>query len=291
MRYFLSGAIRNMLPIAVAISIPILFLGCGQLADPNQIIIAKYQDESIRRAKIKKVLREMTDEERPLIQSRDDLLKVLETYLDNRIKADVAKQLREAGSIEVPREYAARVYYSIHPEFINLDKVADPSAMNVSKADLAALQAEVEFGIDDELDKLYAEAAIQFKVREYIENRMGTITEEEFRQEYEVRKAGLVKYEIIEFDALRFSSVSQAADVRRRIDAGEDFGALLEAMFAVDRNSVQRSAFENNLTNPKFGRFWYTVTGCKQHENNIDKIAHGYDPLLGRKLVRKKIGQ
>ncbi len=253
-----------ILTIAVLLGSAAFLPRCSKLADPNQIIIAKYQGESIRRADIKRVLRDMTDEERPLIQTRDDLLKALKNYLDGRIKADMAGQLKRAGNIEVPRELASQMYYARHPEFINLNKVDDPSAMNVTEVGLAALQAEVEFGIDDELDKLYEEAAIQYSVSEYIKNRRGTITEEELREEYEARKEGLIKFELIEFDAMRFSSAAEAAAMRRRIDAGEDFGTLLEAMFAADPNSVQRSAFENNPANSKFAQFWYTVTGCKK---------------------------
>jgi PPIC-type PPIASE domain len=254
----------TVLSVAVLLGSAAVLAGCSKLADPNQIIIAKYQGENIRRADIKRVLREMTDEERPLIQSRDDLLKALNDYLDTRIKADVASKLKSAGAIEVPRDLAKQVYYSKHPEFINLDKVDDPSAMNVTEVGLAALQAEVEFGIDDELAKLYEEAAIQYKVSEYIQNRRGIISESELRNEYEVRKDALVQFELIEFDAMRFPAAAQAAAVRRRIDAGEDFTTLLEAMYAADPNSVQRSAFENNPANPKFRQFWYTVTGCKK---------------------------
>jgi hypothetical protein len=240
--------------------------GCGRIADPNRKVIAEFSGEKMRRSDLKKIIREMSDEERPLIQSRDDLIDTLNRHINESIKAEVAKGLRLEKKITVHRDQARAIYFAQNPEFVNVASVVDPSVMDLSEIELVALQAEMEFGIDDVEEILYREAGFQYRIQEYIESGGATIDPVEFAAEYELLKKSLVTFELIDFIGIRFPNArgaqEEAQKARERIDAGERFDDVLQSYMAINGEFGMRSAFENNPSQPRFRRFWYSVTGC-----------------------------
>lgn len=253
---------------ALTVTILVSSGGCGRIADPNRQVIANFSDETLRRSDLKKIIREMTDEERPLIQTRDDLLDTLNHYINESIKSDVAKELRLAKKINVPREQARAIYFAKNPEFVGVASVVDPSVMDITQNELVALQAEMEFGIDDEMEILYREAGIQYRIQEYIASGEAEIDPEEFSVEYELRKKSLVTFELIDFIGIRFPNArgaqEEARKARGRIDAGESFDDVLQSYMKANEQFGMRAAFENNPAQPRFQRFWYSVTGCEK---------------------------
>ena len=168
----------------------------------------------------------------------------------------------------MPREQARAIYFAKNPEFVDIDGMTDPSVMNISQGELAALQAEMEFGIDDELEILYREAAFQYRIQEYIDSGAAKIEPDEFAAEYERQKKSLVTFELVDFIGIRIPNArgaqQEAAKARRRVDDGESFDDVLQSYMKINGEFGMRAAFENNPSKPRFQRFWYSVTGCKK---------------------------
>lgn len=260
---------RGAMYCAVGLVLLVAGSGCGWIADKNRIIVANIDDEPIRRGDLKRILREMSDAERPLVQNRGDLLRALNKYIDDRIKSDLVAELRAEKKISVPREVAKESYLQKHPEDRNIFAIQDPAALDLSQAGLEAVKAGVEFKIDDEEELLLREQAIMYRVQEAL--RAGTliITDDEFEQEYSFRKDDLKNFEQIEFLGIRFpttlpDATAEAAAARRLIDQGQSFDRVAEFYASRDPAFVLRSGFENNPASDKFRTFWSQVSGCKK---------------------------
>ena len=226
--------------------------GCGLIADKDLIKVAKINDKYIRRGDLFKILREMPNEERPIIQNRGDLLRVLQGYVDDRIKEELAQQLESEGKIKVARELAERLFRQQHPE-LWVD-IANPEEYGISQEELEALKFEREDRIDQLREKLLAEAAVRWLV---------------VMLSIRLRKDELRNFETIEFTALCFpaaqaNSEVEAASVMKRLDAGEQFEDLVEEYAAKDTSLVIHSAIENNPALLRFRTFWMSASGCKK---------------------------
>jgi len=255
------------LPVVVALLLPLSFTGCGNIANLDRKIVAEFRGENIRRADLRQTIYDMTDEERPLIQNRQDLLDALNGHIDEEIKADLAKKLRKSKELTVQREQARMIYFAKNPEYLDLDKITDPSIMGFSKRDLRALQAEIEFGIDDEMELLYREAAVRYHIQKLIDAGNIKIDDNQFAVEYERRKSSLYTFEFIDFIGVRIPNGTGAREdiiqARRRLDEGEPILTVVESYIERDRAFGMRAAFENNPSKVHFRPFWFNVTGCK----------------------------
>ncbi|MFP6583803.1 MAG: hypothetical protein VCD00_14785 [Candidatus Hydrogenedentota bacterium] len=242
--------------------------GCGAIADPDRKVIANFEGEKFRRGDLRDVIREMSDEDRPLIQTRDDLVETLNDHLNKQILIMEARELRIEEKLEVSREHARRIYFAKHPEYVNVEKMTDPSVMGISQNDLMALQAELEFGIDDEMELLFQAAAFEYRVQHFIETAKPKIEEWEFEDEYDARKESLFTFETVDFIGIRFplgpGAQKEAVKARGRIDAGEPFQDVLRKYLALSPDFGIRAAFDNNPTKMRFVQFWYGVTGSKK---------------------------
>jgi hypothetical protein len=234
---------------------------CGKLADTDQFIIAKYQDEVIRRADLKEALRDMSDEDRPLIQNREDVLNALNKLINDKIKDDLAKTLRKEDKITVDRSEARIVYFKKFPEYENVYRITDPSQMDFSERHLKAMKAEVEFGIDEEVDILYRDEAHRFYTKELVSNGTITVTQEELDAEYQIYRNELKTYEIVSFDAMVFGDIEAAAAIRTRIQEGESFNQVFNEMRSKTPQLAIGRAFQNNPDQIQFRQFWHTVGG------------------------------
>ncbi len=243
--------------------------GCGYIADDDQKIIAKWDDETFRRADMKRVLRKMTDEERPLIQTKGDLLRAVGKHVDDQIKKSAVKQLRAGNKLEPRRDAAREAYFKKFPEYRTVYEIQDPAAVEMTQADLNALKEAIELGIDDEEENLMLDDAVLVMAREAVQNGTLTVGEDEYGAEYRMREGELVQFESIEFLALQFpadkpNAVAEAAEARRRIDAGETFDQVAGPYAEKDPSMALRSGFENNPSVPKFREFWEMATGAKK---------------------------
>ncbi len=263
------GARSAWARVSLLLAACLAFPGCGYIADDDQKIIAKWDNEVFRRADMDRVLRKMTDEERPLIQTKGDLLRALNKHVDDQVKKAAVKQLRAENKLEPRRDAAREAYFKKFPEYRTVYEIQDPAAVEMTQADLNALKEAIELGIDDEEEKLMLDDAVLVMARDAFQEGAITLTDDEFAGEYRMRESELVQFESIEFLALRFpadmpNAVSVAAEARRRIDAGETFDQVAGPYAEKDPSLALRSEFENNPNVPKFREFWEMATGAKK---------------------------
>jgi hypothetical protein len=251
----------------LAISCLLVAAGCGFIADKRRIVIAKMDGKNITRGDLEKYIRDLPDEERPLIQTKADSLETLNSWINDRIKGTLAAQLKKEGKIEVSRDAARERYFQKHPDYRSAYQVQDPSVLEMTQGDLAAVKAEIEFGTDEEVERLLRDEALKYKIYEAIQNKTVTLTADDVHREYDRRKDELIQPEYIEFIALQLplmmpDAIARAADARRRIDSGEKFDDVVQPYFAQDANFAYKGALQNDPSAARFKSFWETAHGA-----------------------------
>ena len=246
-----------------------LSIGCGLIADKDRIVVARIGDDSITRGDIDRILRNMPDDERPIIQNKWDLQRMLNSYLDDRLKDQIAEELVEEGKISVTREAARDNYLAANPDYAQVYEIKDPTQLGMTPQDIAAVKAEIEFGIDDVQKEMLREAAMQYLLREGVESGTLFVTDEEFEEEYALRKRELINFEAIDFIAIRFpvevpDAVARAGELRRMIDSGRPFEEVAAAVQEQNPNLIFESTFENNPAKQQFRTFWDAAHGAQE---------------------------
>jgi hypothetical protein len=154
----------------------------------------------------------MDDRERPKIASRGDFLRVLNQYIDQRIKIPLGKKLFEEGKIKLDREVAREQFFrSAGDEQEELRAIwnmpipegdAITPLMEVYNLTPSSLRTMKEY-IEQETDKIYeqllGEQAIAYLVSEDIKAGKLNITNEELEREYNLKKDSYHIYESIKF--------------------------------------------------------------------------------------------
>lgn len=277
-----------------------LFLGgCGYIADKDRIVIARFGGEPITRGDFKDYLSELPDEERPLIQTLNDALDALNFWINDRIKADLAKTLSAEGKIQVSRDVAREQYFQKHPEFRNAYELADPTPLGISQGELAAIQYEIEAGTDEEVERLLREEALRYTIQQAAQNRTISIAPDEIRREYESRKNDFVRYEFIEFFGLQFPIempqwAALSGEARRRVDSGESFNDVVSSFVSRDPGfGLPRSGLQNDPGADRFKSFWATVHGAQKGQivGPVLLPAHDEyvaDPQTGQPVKRTR---
>lgn len=242
-------------------------VGCGWLADRDRLVIAKIQDRNITRADFNQVLREMRDDERPIITNKGDRLRFLRQYLDQQMKKALAEKLTEEGKINIPREYVAQLFDQQHPEYAQMASIARPEDYQLSKYDLASMRVQREEGIDRMQLEMQSEAAIQYRIQQAVQDKTLVVEPEELAAAYEDRKEELKTFEKVEFVGLRFygneiESSARAAQVLQRVQAGEPFESIVEQFRAANPDNVLQATIENNPSLEKFRGFWAQASGA-----------------------------
>jgi hypothetical protein len=262
--------------------------GCGWIADKDRIKVAKIGDQYITRGDLFRVLREMSDEERPDVRTRSDLNRVLREHIDESIRNPLGEQLQREKKINVTREQAKQQFFAMHPEenFQLLFTTDNPEAFGMSRAEWEGALAEAELEIDRVEIELRGQSAVAYRAAEAVKNKTLVVSDEELQQEYDVRKAELNKPEQIHFLAIRFKTSepdaeSQAAEVRKRLDAGENFDTLVREYLAKSKDYILDSDIRNDPNMPKFANFWLTASGGKPGDILGPVFMPAYD-LMGR---------
>jgi hypothetical protein len=241
-------------------------------ADMDNVVIAKIDDEDITRAGLMDVLRKMPDDKRPIIRSKGDVLRVLRSHLDKRIKEHHGRMLEVEGKVQIPRELAENVWREEDPDWANIgpDSLAD---FGMGEDDWQFIQEEREIRIDKVQDRLLGEAALQYLAMEGANTGSLTVTQEEIEREYRLQKYALQTKERIAFLGIRFpdayfaNGLELAAGVRKRIDGGEDFDAVAADTRARGLQNglslVSESEIENDPAQDRFDSFWMTAEGAE----------------------------
>lgn len=269
---------RRFALIALGLLLGMTSLKCGMMVDTDRIVVARMDGEPIRRGDLNRIIRAMTDEERPIIQNRGDLLRTLNRHIDGLIKGELGRRLREEGKIQIPREQAEAVYFERHPEYRSIRAMKDPESLGYSPKEFEAFKQQVEYEIDDIESSLYADASILYAAAEAFQSGTLVVGDEEYQAEYNLRKEGIISLERISFSAFRFLAAmpdagERAATVRRRLDDGEYFETLVEEFRASNPDSLlPNSVMENNPAVPKFANAWVTLHGAE--------VGRIYGPLF-----------
>jgi arsenate reductase-like glutaredoxin family protein/predicted small lipoprotein YifL len=270
-----SGAFVAVLVVAGPIT------GCGKIADTDQIEVARVDGKSITRADLFKVIRNMDDEQRPVIRNRGDLLRVLNQHIDASITKPLGKQLAKEGKINVPREMARERYFSTLGDREEQMRsmwgmeVPPPGVvtplMKVYELTPEHLRSQKDF-IEQETDlvveTMQAEQAVQYLAVEAVKDKSLTLDDAALEQEYNLNPDAFQRLERMVFRAIRIpasvpNAIQLATDARHRIDAGEDFEVLVDQYLQMNRAFVIESEIENNPTLERFQSFWLEASGAE----------------------------
>lgn len=267
------------------------FSGCGQIADPDRIRIARLDGEYITRGDLFKILREMPDKDRPKIRNKGDFLRVLNQYIDNRIKTPLGQHLASENRISVSRDEAREMYFAQSGDdeeqlrtmwAMELPEAGESTPLmrmyNLTPGSLRAMKEIVEQGTDLMLRKMLGDQAVAYLAAEDFRSGKLTLSDEELMREYRLQKDAFQRFEWISFIALRYpaalaGAIDQAAQARARIDAGTSFEDLAEEYIALSQSTLLRpgeviptvmeSEIENNPALARFKGFWLEASGAK----------------------------
>ena len=240
------------------------------IADKDRIKVAKIDDRFITRGDLAAVIRDMSDEERPEIRNKGDLLGVLKEHLDASIRIPLGAERREELETKgaVSREIAVRIFLAKHVEdgYETIYRAEDGAALGIDDETLGHLQMEIDIGIDDEYEKLLGGAALALVATQRLADGSMMIEDAAYEQEYKLRKNELRKLEWMAFRAIRFPASAprsevEAAKVRRRLEAGEDFDQIAAEFLAINPQFVMESEIENNPDLARFKGFWMSASG------------------------------
>ncbi|MCX8065576.1 MAG: peptidyl-prolyl cis-trans isomerase [Candidatus Hydrogenedentes bacterium] len=279
----------------VYLLIIIVFItSCGKLGDPDTIKIARIDNEYITRGDLYKILREMDDKERPKISNRGDYLRVLNQYIDQRIKIPLGKKLAEEGKITLDREVAREHFFrqSGDEEQQLRDIWAMPipegdtitplmQVYNLTPATLRAMKEYIEQETDKIYEKLLGEQAIAHLVAEDVKAGNIKVTKEELEREYNLKKDNFHIYERIKFRGIFVpTSVPQASKIaseyRKEIDNGKDFDSLIKEILSqkdsllalpeLNQVKIIESEIENNPNSARFRGFWSVAENAQPND-------------------------
>ena len=254
----------------VLIASAVIATGCGMIADKDRIIIATLDGNNITRGDFAKILRDMTDEDRPLIQNKNDFLNALNDYIDDEVKAGLATKLHAEKKISVPREVSRAAYFEAFPDYRTIYEARNSNEslaedLGITEGDLVAVRAEIEFGIDDIEEKLLREEAVRYTVNAAVREGSLTINDEEFQREFESVGTDIRRLETIEFQAILIpemqpEALREAGDIRRRLTSGEPFESIAEKYRSQNPRYILESVLQNDPTSTKFRAIWEAVS-------------------------------
>jgi hypothetical protein len=269
---------RRLLTLAVVATLS----GCGWIADTDRYVIAELDGEPITRAMLFKHIRDLPDPERPRIQSRQDYLQVLNDYINDEIKIPLGQELADEGKISVSRDEAREAYFqSIKDETerdmqrrlweLEIPKPGEETElMRVYGLDAASLQFQknvIDIGTDKQEEIMLADQAVAYLAIEAFQNKELQLDEEVLRLEYEMTKSEFQTFENIVIRGLQFptslpGAAAEAAKVRRRVDAGENFDRIIDEYMRRNPQLAIESVLENNPDVDRFRGFWQEASGA-----------------------------
>ncbi len=260
--------------------------GCGQMIDKDRIRIAKIGDKYMTRGDLMRLLREMSDTERPKISSRGDLLRLLNQHIDEQIKLPLGQKLKAEGKNDVPRDVARDAFFKESGD--EGDQLRAMWNMEVPKnGEITPLMKEYDLtpeklqfqkdNIDEETDRMVAkmlgEQAVQFLALEAMKEGKLKVTDEEIEREYRFAGDSLHTFEEITFRAVRFpaaipDAAAGASHVRALINGGQSFDTVVDAYLAKGQQDkfsyVIESGIQNNPSLQRFKGFWNVASGANE---------------------------
>lgn len=256
--------------------------GCGGLADKDRIRIARMDDEYITRGDLNELISEMPDKERPNIRNKGDLRRVLNDYIDRKLKIPLGQRLAEEGKIEVPRERAREQFFrqsgDDEEQLRSIWNMKAPESgqmtplmevYNLTPERIEAMKTIIEQETDRiQQEMLGNEAVAYLAVQALREGKMelpGDVLEEEYRlRSEEFKKLEWMRFVGIRFPAAEEGALEKAAALRERLDAGADFETIVQEYVDKAPGRVIQSEIENNPELTRFRGFWSTAAGAEK---------------------------
>jgi len=224
----------------------------------------------------------MDDAERPRIRHRGDLLRVLNNYIDQRIKIPLGKRLAEEGKIQVDRaaarerffrsrgdegEQLRRIWQMEVPE----DGQVTPlmKTYNLTPQAMLAQKDMIEVQTDKIVEQMLGEQAVAYLAGQALKQGALDVDPQRLERQYELKKDELTKPEWMSFRAIRFPTSDpdareKAAQLRNRIEGGEiSFEQAVDEYLADSPDQVIESEIENNPASTRFKGFWIQASGAE----------------------------
>ncbi len=256
-------------------------LGCGRIADPERIRVAVMDGEYITRGDLSKLLRDMPDDKRPKIRTRNDYRRVLMRHFDRQIKMPLGRKLAEEGKVQADLDVARELYLAEQGDdedyMRNVWRMEVPppgqitplmEVYNLTPAKLQGMRNLIKDGAETRRREMLAERAVQYLAVRAFKDGEIALDEQVLQSEYDLRKGEFVRHEWIHFLALRFpaalaGAATYAAQARERLEAGADFDTLVQEQVAKDPRLVIDSEIENNPSLTRFKGFWESASGAE----------------------------
>jgi hypothetical protein len=200
----------------------------------------------------------------------------LNRHIDETILDQLALQLRGERKIDVPRSVSKLTYFMRNPEDrvkyeVQTVEDMEEQDFDVSQGQINAIKADIEFKIDRVEGELLREAALQYAYKEALRNGTLTITDDEFKREYELNKNRLFFYERVGFIGVRFiagfpQSPDEVENAKERLDGGMSFEELINLYGGINEDMIVTSQIYNDPRLPRFQSFWNKVSGAEVGE-------------------------
>ncbi len=284
-----GGVVLRQLRTLTVVAGMLFGIGCGQIADPDNIKIAKLDDKYITRGDLYELVRNMSDTDRPKIRNRNDFLRILNEYIDNRITLPLGRQLAKEEKIAVDREAAREKYFQNSGDRgeelrniwrMEIPKEATPSMKEytLTPASMKAMKESIEIGTDRVVAEIQGEQALVYLAVQAMKQGGIQLNPEALAREYRLRKNEFKTLEWMKFVAIRFpaavdGAAKGASGVRDRLRAGESFDTMVKEYLergdvailspAEQAATVMQSEIENNPELVRFRGFWTEASGAE----------------------------
>lgn len=244
-------------------------VGCGMMVDKDRIEVARIGDRVITRGDLKRHLWAMTPEERPTIHNRGDLLRVLESYIDNQLQQSLARNMLDEGQLRIDRDEIARRYDLEHPEMaMSIDAMVEGG---IARADAEMQYETIQQQREQGIERMYQQALARAAVVEAITREASagslTIDESEYEREFRYQADTLFNPEMVRARGLLFpaelpNSGPKSAEARRELIVEQNWDAVA-AKYTQERSAI---VFQSQLEmdpQPKFRDFWEQASGAQ----------------------------
>lgn len=240
--------------------------GCGAITDKDRIVVAEVNGEAITRGDVRDYIRTLPQP--PNIQTRGDMIQLVNTIVDQRIKQAVLQSVGPENVPEVPREAAVAQFDAQNPELRGIMSISNPQQYGMTDAELQQAREQRELGIDDTLKDLQGELAVQLRIRDAVQDGSLVIPEDEIQKIYEARKAELAVPEQMFFRGAAFPTEQedareQATAMHRRALDGENFDALIREFTGKDVAFPMETGIQNTEGSGGVELFWQHASGAK----------------------------
>jgi hypothetical protein len=179
-----------------------------------------------------------------------------------------AEDLVATGRISVPRQMAEVVLRVNKPEIFF--EIANPEEYHMSEQDIKHMQEEREIRIDEMLKELEAEEGVLYRIDQAVKEQTITVSDDEYQNEFELRKAELKHPERIAFSGVLIPGDSQearaaSAEATRKLRAGATVQDLVND-YAAAKAELIEAELEKDPSKIKFAPFWQQASGAQVND-------------------------